>query len=156
MYFLILSIKDHLRLSEYSIRNGATLKLIMSPCFVHIQGIDAKMYEATVESNEPDVSILIFSVVFNERWSVDCLAVVLQSYSVADLYKIVETSVGHSMSDYQLYHKGRLVDRAGHKTLRDFGIKARSTLMVAKKKAGFYLDITNPLVSNSQLLAQLY
>ena len=66
---------------------------------------------------------------------------------MADLYKIVEKSVRHSMNDYQLYHKGRLVDRIGNQRLMDYGIKAESTLMVAKKRKGIIIDITNPLVS---------
>ena len=66
---------------------------------------------------------------------------------MTQLYEIVKGSYGQSINNYNLYHKGRPVERTGGKTLRDHGIKAGSTLTMAKK--GLLLNVTNPLVSHN-------
>lgn len=69
-------------------------------------------------------------------------------YSVTSLRGLVESAVGHNLSEYQLHHQGKPVEESRHgrnMLLRDYGIKSGSTLIMTKM--GLVLNVTNPKVS---------
>ncbi len=52
-------LKDNIKLSEYDIKNGATISLVILPPFqLYIQGVDGRKHTVSVQSSEPEVSLL--------------------------------------------------------------------------------------------------
>lgn len=75
------------------------------------------------------------------------MTVLLQSYTIPFLRKLVEGKVGHSLDDYMLQLQKCPLEEARHGktlTLKDYGIKNGTTLFLLK--VGISLSITNPEV----------
>ena len=53
-------LKDSGKLSDYDIKNGAILSLVILPPFlVYVQGTDGRKHTVTVKSSEPEVSAVM-------------------------------------------------------------------------------------------------
>ena len=55
-----MKLNDGSKLSECGISHGTTLNLVMlTPCNIHVQGVDGRMHTITVPSSEPEASITL-------------------------------------------------------------------------------------------------
>jgi len=53
-------LKDSGKLSNYDIKNGAVLSLVILPPFlVYVQGADGRKHTVTVKSSEPEVTVVL-------------------------------------------------------------------------------------------------